>query len=75
VVKDSNFKSSINRSNSNTNKLTTQLKNQNQYISTYSTKIKRTTKNKVNKKLYIIGLNAKYGNDQYHDQYIQLVEL
>jgi hypothetical protein len=66
VVKDSNSQSSIKRSNSNTNKFTTQLKNQNQYISTNNTKINRTTKSKVNKKLYIIGLNEKYGNDQYH---------
>jgi Ulp1 family protease len=60
VVKDSNSQFSKKRSNSDTNKL------KNQYISTNSTNINRTKKSKVNKKLYIMGLNEKCGNDQYH---------
>ena len=66
VVNDSNSQFSKKRSSSDTNKLN-KLKNQlkNHYIST-STNINRTKKSKVNKKLYIIGLNEKCGNDQYH---------
>jgi hypothetical protein len=63
VVKDSISQFSLRCDSSNSTKPTTSIKNQ--YIDERSP-VKKVSKNKVNKKLYIIGLNDNGGNDQYH---------